>query len=116
LRGGERCSARELDGHGVLRLAGDTHFVVQVRAGGGAGRADIGNDITLADRAAAADAGCKRTQMGIVGFVAIVMPQDDEIAIAALTSCENNGGVAGGLDPGAGGAPKSTPVWARWKP
>ena len=79
---------------------------MQVRAGGRAGRADIGNDLALADCAARADAGGKRTQVRVVGFIAVVMPQDDEIAIAAFASGEGNRSIARGLDPRACGCPE----------
>src|SRR5690606_18968464 len=85
----------------VAVLAVDPEFIVQVRAGGQAGGADIadhralGHVLALADLAEARHV---RVQRG----VALAVVEDHHVAVATLLADELHPGVAGGHDRGAG--------------
>src|SRR5690606_27889591 len=64
-------------------LAVAPQLVVQVRAGRGAGRADIGDHLALADALAGAQPAGVTRQVGIAGFPAAGVADADPVAVAA---------------------------------
>ena len=74
---------------------------MQMRAGRAAGGADIGDDLTLGDATAGADATGKAVQVGIGGLIAIGVADADIIAETAIAVSAFDDAIAGGHDRGA---------------
>ncbi|MOA19849.1 hypothetical protein D3C78_1402560 [compost metagenome] len=83
-------------------LAVDLELVVQVRAGGEAGHADVADDLPLLDAGAGADALGEAAQVAVDGAVALAMLDDHGVAIATLAACLDDPAITGGLDRRAG--------------
>ena len=80
----------------------DPEFVVQVRAGGHAGAADVADDRALRDALALADIAEAR-HVAVEGGVAAAVVQDHRAAVAAVPADQLHAGIAGRLDGRAGG-------------
>src|SRR5262249_37320338 len=75
----------------------DAEFIVQMRAGGEPGHADVADRLALADVLADLD----RTEMRHVAVqraVVAAVLDDDDVAVAGLPAAERYSAVAGGVD------------------
>ena len=87
---------------GIYRPAIPEHFEMQVRAAGQPSGADEADHIALADAIACAQARREAREVPVKRRIAILMTQDNDLAIPTFHSDILNHAVAGGLDPGAG--------------
>src|SRR5690606_32830311 len=82
-------------------LAVAPQLIVQVRAGRGAGRADIGDHLALADALAGPQAAGEPRQVSIAGLPAAGVTDADPVAIAAPATGLDDHAVGGGEHRGA---------------
>src|SRR5262249_28192385 len=99
--------AGEIDRHGwrlhrIDLLTVDQHLVIEMRTGGDAAMADIGDEIAALHRAAALQAAGEAREMGISGGEMAVMAQADILAVIAAPADILDDTVAGGDDGRAG--------------
>ena len=91
-------AGRQGNGRRVHVLAVDTGFVVQVRAGGAAGAADVADDVAsfhaAADRRVSA-------HVAVQGFHAVGVLQHHGVAVAAFPATEGDVAVGRGANRGA---------------
>ncbi len=95
---GQHDAGGQLGVHGVDRHALDVHLVVQVRAGGKAGGAHVGDDLALAHAAALFHARCKAGNMGVAGIISGIVVEENVVAVAAVPAFKRHHAVAAGLD------------------
>ena len=80
----------------IHRSAADADLEVAVHAGGAAGGTGLGHGLALVDLLSR-----RHHQTGVVGVVglgAVVVGDDDQVAVAALVAGEGDGAAVGGLD------------------
>src|SRR4051812_6911702 len=87
---------------GILILIVDAELIVQVRAGGKAGRTNECDDLSLRHMLTLVQALCKPGQVTVPCGVFRLMSQNQQIAIAAMASDEIYSAIGRGLDPRAG--------------
>src|SRR5262245_13976976 len=79
-----------------------TELVMQMRTGGPASLPDMSYRLALADTLARPQPAREVAQVGVVGAVAAVVSQDDEVAVAAPFPRKSHDTVAGGFHLGSG--------------
>src|SRR3546814_203970 len=77
-------AGRQLDAQRVHLAAVQQHLVVEVRPGGAAGGADIGDDLALLDATAGAHALGEAGRVGVGGLDLAVVADADVVAVAAV--------------------------------
>src|SRR5574340_655276 len=91
---------RQGDAQRVTLLAVDLEFVVQVRAAGQTGHADITDHVALCHALAAVQSLGKARQMPVDGGEAALVADRNEVAVAALFAEGRDDAVRGRLDLG----------------
>lgn len=98
LAAAERIGGGEFGVHGVDLFAVDQDFIMQVRAGGAAGGADIADDLALGDFAAVFQAFFEAVEVGVGGAVFFGVFDADEVAAGAFGAQEGDNAVTAGFD------------------
>src|SRR5690606_30034120 len=94
---------RQVDGQRIHRFVVDPELVVQMRAGGPSGGADIADELPLPDAIAFLQPVLEAALMRIKRADAIMVLQDDGVAIAILPAAEIDDAVRCGMDGSAAG-------------
>ena len=101
-RAAQFAAARQLDAHRIDEASVDADFVVDMRAGREAGRADEADHLALADARALFEIAGERGHVAVGGLVAVVVAEHDELAVARFPAGLFDDAVAGGEDRRAG--------------
>ena len=96
--GFERAAARQPDTHRIDEAAVDQNFVMQMRAGRQAGRADKADDLALAHAHARLDALGEGGHVAVGRFITVGVAKLDVFAVAAFPADLVDHAVAGGED------------------